>query len=520
MSNLPLLDIIIILIYLAAMMLVGFSFSRRKKSPDQFTKASGKIPMWAVGLSIYATFLSSNTFIGVPGKAYGSNWNAFVFSISLPLAAWVASKYFVPFYRRFGGVSAYSHLEHRFGPWARTYAVICFLLTQLARMGSIFFGIALTLQALTGFDMALIMIVVGLCIIIYTVVGGMEAVIWTEVLQAILITIGALLIIFLIVADMPGGISKIIEIGQRDNKFSLGSFTVGFGESTFWVVLLYGFFINLNNFGMDQNYVQRYHTAKSSADASKSVWLSVWFYVPVSFLFFIIGTCLYAYYQVHPEFMQTIQQEVAASKLSGTATAENINELATTLGPADYGDKVVPHFMVTKIPAGLLGLIISAILAAAMSTISSGMNASATVFTEDIYKRYLRPGISEKMNLTVLRAGTTIAGLLGMGAGVAMIGSKSILDIWWQLSGIFAGGILGLFLLGVVSRNTKNTTALTATIIGLLVILWMTLSGNISEKYNYLRSPFHIQMVIVVGTLVIFLSGLLLTRLKRNQNDK
>jgi SSS family solute:Na+ symporter len=142
MKNLPVLDLTIIFIYLLAMVLVGFYFSRKNKNSDQFTKASGSIPGWAIGLSIYATFLSSNTFLGVPGKAFGSNWNAFVFSISMPLAAWIASKYLVPFYRGTGEISAYTHLENRFGPWARTYTVICFLLTQLARMGSIFFGIA------------------------------------------------------------------------------------------------------------------------------------------------------------------------------------------------------------------------------------------------------------------------------------------------------------------------------------------------------------------------------------------
>ncbi len=140
MQNLPILDLSIIIIYLLAMVIVGLYFSGKNKSSEQFTKASGSIPGWAIGLSIYATFLSSNTFLGVPGKAFGSNWNAFVFSISMPFAAWIASKYFVLFYRKTGEISAYTHLEKRFGSWARTYTVVCFLLTQLARMGSIFFG--------------------------------------------------------------------------------------------------------------------------------------------------------------------------------------------------------------------------------------------------------------------------------------------------------------------------------------------------------------------------------------------
>ena len=519
MNNLPLLDIAVILIYLIGMVLVGVYFSRKNSSSEQFTKASGKIPGWAIGLSIYATFLSSNTFLGVPGKAFGSNWNAFVFSLSMPLAAWMAGKYFVPFYRSTGEVSAYTNLERRFGPWARTYAVVCFILTQLARMGSIFFGISLTLQALTGYGMELIMLVTGICIILYTVMGGIEAVIWTEVVQGVLKTLGALLIIYLIIANMPGGISKIIEIGQQDNKFSLGSFSPDLTTATFWVVLLYGFFINLNNFGMDQNYVQRYHTASSSKEASKSVWLCVWIYIPASLLFFVIGVCLYGYYQINPEMIEPVKLQTAADRLGVGATSSEISAMAATLLPADYGDKVMPHFMVTMIPTGLLGLIVSAILSAAMSTISSGMNASATVFTEDIYKRYIKPGISEKQNMRLLHVSTIVFGLAGMAAGIAMIGVKSILDVWWQLSGIFGGGMLGLFLLGIISKKTGNMEAFAGVITGIMIILWMSLSYLIPADYAFLRNPLHANMVIVVGTLVIFLSGTLITKFKNENHE-
>jgi solute:Na+ symporter, SSS family len=515
MKILPIADLAVIVLYLCGMIWVGFYFSRKNKSAEQFTKASGSIPGWAIGLSIYATFLSSNTFLGVPGKAYGGNWNAFVFSLSMPLAAWIAVKYFVPFYRGTGEISAYTHLEKRFGPWARTYAVVCFLLTQFARMGSIFFGIALSLQALTGVSMKIIMIVMGISIIFYTVLGGIKAVIWTEVVQGIIKTLGAVLIIYLIVTNMPGGIPKIIEIGKANNKFSLGSFAPDFTKSTFWVVLLYGFFINLNNFGMDQNYVQRYHTAVSAKQAVKSVWLCVAIYVPASFLFFIIGSCLYAYYSIHPEIIEVIKHQVAVEKLPGTATAAQITDAASKLIPADYGDKIMPNFMVTKIPAGLVGLIVSAILSAAMSTISSGMNSSATVFTVDIYKRYFKPGINEKQTLRLLHIATVGFGILGMGAGIAMIGVKSILDVWWTLSGIFAAGMLGLFLLGMVSKQSKNREAIIATIIGVLIILWMTFPDIIPAEYTFLRSSMHTNMIIVIGTLTIFLIGALLTKVRQ-----
>ncbi|MCT1530169.1 sodium:solute symporter [Sphingobacterium daejeonense] len=513
MNNLPIIDLIIIAIYLVGMVLVGVYFSRKNNSSDEFTKAAGRIPGWAIGISIYATFLSSNTFLGVPGKAYGSNWNAFVFSLSMPFAAWFATKYFIPFYRSTGEVSAYTNLEKRFGTWARTYAVVCFLLTQLARIGSIFFGISLTLQALTGYNMVAIMLVTGICIVVYTVMGGIEAVIWTEVVQGILKTLGALIIIYLVVMEVPGGIKEIMNVGLKEDKFSLGTFNLDFVNSSFWVVLLYGFFINLNNFGMDQNYVQRYHTTTSEMEANKSVWLCVWIYVPVSLLFFFIGSCLYVYYLNNPEYLNSIKLQAASEQLGLVADNPKVQELASIMKPSDYGDKIMPHFMVTMIPTGLLGLIVSAILSAAMSTISSGMNASATVFTEDIYKRYFNPLATDKTNLRVLYISTVIVGLIGMLCGIAMIGVKSLLDIWWTLSGIFAGGMLGLFLLGLISKQVGNNAAVIGTIVGICVILWMTFSYILPENLSYLKNPLHANMIIVVGTLTIFLVGNLSQRI-------
>jgi solute:Na+ symporter, SSS family len=510
MHSLPLTDITIIAIYMLAMIWMGVYFSKKNKNADQFTKASGKIPGWAIGISIFATFLSSNTFLGVTGKAFGTNWNAFVFSLSMPLAAWVATKYFVPFYRKSGDISAYTHLEKRFGPWARIYTVACFLLTQLARMGSIFFGIALSLQALTGFSMSSIILVMGICIIVYTVLGGMEAIIWTDVAQGIILTSGALLILFFVIRDMPGGIYAIIQTGKENNKFSLGTFSFDFTQSSFWVILLYGFFINLNNFGMDQNYIQRYHTASTEKGAGKSVWLCVYLYLPISLLFFIIGASLFAYYNVYPELANPVKLQVAAERLGHGATMQQIAATAASLHPADYGDKILPHFMVTKIPVGLTGLIVAAILSAAMSTISSGMNASATVFSVDIYKKIFRKETNDKQNLRVLHISTLFFGIAGLIAGLAMIGSKSILDVWWELSGIFAGGMLGLFLLGLISRRAKNTEAIIAVVIGILVILWMTFSDKIPVQYSFMKNILHTNMIIVVGTLSIFLTGVLL----------
>lgn len=495
-------DLVIIGLYLLSMVGVGIFFSRRKGSSEQFATAAGQIPGWALGLSFYATFLSAITFLGDPGKSFGSNWNPFVFSLSIPLAAWVASKLFVPFYRNGQSVSAYTHLENRFGAWARTYAMLCFILTQLARMGTIFYGLALTINALSGIEMPLIIVIAGFVIILYTVLGGMEAVIWTEVIQAILKTLGALMILGLILNQVD--IKEIWEIAQRDNKFSLGTFQPEFNTSSFWVILLYGFFINLTNFGVDQNYIQRYHTAKNTQDAANSIWLCVVYYVPVSFLFFLIGTSLYAFYDVNPGLIMDLKQQVATEK--------NISIQSMQL--VDYADRVLPYFMKTQIPKGLLGLLLAALLSAGMSTMSSGMNSSATVFLNDIYLRYIQKDLSPRKQLRILRMSTMAMGCLGIVFGISMIGVKSLLDVWWKLSGIFAGGMLGIFLLGFLAKQVSNAAAKIAAFVGVVIIAWMSFKDNLPET---LQIPLDGKLTVVMGTLTILLTGIVVQRILKNR---
>jgi len=494
-----LLDLLLIVFYLLAMIGIGVYFSRKNKSSAQFTTASGAIPGWALGLSFYATFLSAITFLGDPGKSFGANWNPFVFSLSIPLAAIVATKWFVPFYRESGEISAYTHLEKRFGGWARTYAMVCFILTQLARMGTIFYGIALTLNALTGIDMRLIIIVAGLCIIIYTVLGGMEAVIWTEVIQALLKTLGAGMILYVITLKTP--ISSIIETGMREDKFSLGSISMDFQTSSFWVILLYGFFINLTNFGIDQNYIQRYHTASNPRDAGMSIWLCVLYYVPVSFLFFFIGTALYAFYGENPALIMELKQQVSIEK----------NIPLEALKASDYGDRVLPFFMKTQIPTGFLGLLVAALMSAGMSTMSSGMNSSATVFLKDIYLRYINPVADEKRQFKMLLISTAVMGSLGIVFGISMIGVKSLLDVWWKLSGIFAGGMLGIFLLGFLAKKAKNFDAKIAACLGLILIALMSFKDSLPTT---LQIPLDGKMTVVLGTLSIVGIGYFVSKIR------
>jgi solute:Na+ symporter, SSS family len=479
---LPTLDLAVLIAYLVAVVGIGVWFALRRGDSDDFMAASQSLPGWAVGLSMFGSYVSSISFLANPGKAYDGNWNAFVFSLATPIAAAVAVRWFVPFYRHTGEISAYEHLEHRFGLWARTYAVICFLLTQMARTGTVIYLLALAVAPLTGWQVSTTIIVTGVLMTLYTMAGGIKAVVWTGVLQSAVLIAGTMLCVLAVIGQTPGGLSVILETGWQHDKFSLGSFETMLREPTFWVVFAYGLVINLGNFGTDQSYIQRYLTARSDRDAVKSIWITTLLYVPTAAVFFFIGTSLYVLYSAQPEL----------------------------LGPVEKADQVFPHFIATRLPPGLAGLVVAAIFAASMD---SNLNSMATLTLCDLYKRYIRPQATERESMRILYLATLFWGAVSTGIGLWMIRLGLALDAWWQLAGIFAGGVLGLFLLGLVSRRADNVAGATGTLCGLSVILWMFLPQLVEMPAEF-RNPWHTHMTVVVGTLTIFLVGLGVSRLR------
>lgn len=517
-------DWVVLVAYFLGTMAIGFYFMRRSSSSTEaYTAAKQSIPGWACGLSVFATYLSSVSFLGLPGKAYASNWNSFVFSLSLPIATLVAIYWFMPYYRRTGEVSAYAHLEHRFGIWARVYASSFYLLTQLARIGAVLYLMALPLTMLLGWDIRTVILVVGISVTVYSFVGGIMAVIWSDVMQAIVLMGGALVCSLLMFFRMPEGPGQIFRVAAESDKFSLGSFGPSLTESTFWVVLIYGVFINLQNFGIDQSFVQRYIAVGSQKAARTTVWIGGLLYIPVSLILFFIGTQLFAFYHANPEDLgevrtmvaqqQLIQQGVTAGTQEFTA---KVAEVAAALTDKDIGDKVFPHFIGKHLPPGMTGLVIVAIMAAAMSTLASSLNSSATLMMRDWYQRFIRPDATERQSMIVLYGTTVIWGFLGTGVALLLINISSALDAWWTLSGIFGGGMLGLFLLGMISRRADKPVAVASVILGLVVITWMTVSPYLNQpNLAGLKSHFHAFLIPVFGTLTILISGLLLSRVKK-----
>jgi solute:Na+ symporter, SSS family len=516
------IDLGVLVVYMAAVFGLGCWFARKSSNTAEFMTAGRALPGWAVGLSVFGTYVSSIGFLGNTGKAFGSNWNAWVFGLSLPLAAIIAVRYFVPLYRDSNEVSAYAHLETRFGPWARTYALLCYLLSQLARCGTILYLVALALAPLTGWDIKTIIVVTGVVVTTYTLLGGIEAVIWTDVVQSIVLVAGAVLCAAMLLIEMPGGPGELFEIAGENNKFSLGSFslapeTLTAPDPTFWIVLVYGFFINLQNFGIDQSFVQRYLTAKTDAGARSSVWMAAILFPLVSILFFFIGTGLYSYARADSQFQQDIQQmrvDLAETRLRDAGidpTPAAIAEEAKNVSDAAIGDRVLPHFIVHKLPDGISGLLIAAIFAAAMSSMDTSLNSSATLWLCDVHRRYLRPEASERESMIVLYSGTLAFGLIATVTALAMIRVKSALDMWWNLQGIFTGGMLGVFLLGLISKRAGNPAAILGVVAGVLMTLWLSLSttGMWPDAWANWSNPLHNFLTIVVGTSTIVIVGML-----------
>ena len=480
------IDIAVIVAYLAGTTLFGCSFFFRKGSDDArtFMAGGGRLPGWAIALSIFATYVSSISFLALPAKAYLTNWNALVLSFSIPFSAIAAAIWFVPFYRRVTSVSAYSFLEERFGFWARAYASGCFLVMQSVRSGMILFLLALLLKTLLGLSIPAVVLIVGVSTMVYSMMGGLQAVVWTDAIQAIILIGGALLCMLVLGWTLPVGFVSGVAAAFKEGKMSLGDFSFSdWSSETFWVTIAYGIFLNLQNFGIDQTYTQRYVAAKTEREAVRSMMGGALLYVPVSFVFVVVGTLLWAWVKGSPDVV-----------------------------PADVlakSDAVFPWFIVNRLPPGVSGLLVAAIIAAAMSTVSSTLNSGATVLLEDYRKRFAKAEVSVPSQMRFLRWATLGLAVFSMAVALGVMNVSSVLTTWWAAQSVLSGGMLGLFLLGAFARRTRAQHAAIATVLGVLTVFWVVFG----TKLTGVPSLLHVNLSIVVGTGTLVVSGVFLSLL-------
>lgn len=478
-------DLIVFLLFTVGTILFGYFFGRKKQSSEEFTRGGGKVPGWVVGLSIFASFCSSISFLGYCSSAFSGNWNAFVFTLSILPAGLLAMKYFVPFYRSLGSISAYSYFEERFGRWARLYASTFYLFTQVCRSGAILYLLAVPMNVLMGWSIPMVVTFTGLGIILYSQKGGLKSVIWTEAIQGAILIIGAVVCLIVLLSGMPEGPSQAFHICIDNDKFSLGSFSGSLVESTFWVCLVYGMFTNLNNFAIDQSYTQRYCAAPSMKEARKSAFWGSMLTLPVNVVLFLIGSCLFAFYNVYPSLLP-----------------ESIK--------SDY---VFPYFIIHELPVGLVGLLIASIFCAGMSTVATGVTSSGTIVMTDFYS-YMRPTASDESKVTVLRVASVVVGLLGICVALCFLFVDNALDAWWALSSVCSGGVLGMFLLAYLCPKAEKQQAVIGVIMGVASLIFIALQTKLTEWFN-IPQFVHINLGIVISTLIIFLAGFLLCSFKK-----
>ncbi|MBI3208542.1 MAG: sodium:solute symporter [Candidatus Solibacter usitatus] len=476
------LDLIIVVLYLLAMALVGLRFSRRQTSTESFFMGKRSVPSWAMGLSMLATLISSVTFVAYPGSSYAKDWSLLVPGFLVVGVLIAAGSVIIPFYRQAVGMSAYEYFEKRFGRPARVYASAAFTLAHFSKMAFVFYLMALTINSITGWNIEAIIAVVCGVMIFYTMVGGIEAVIWTDVIQAFITWAGVFVCLGYLLFLPPGGPSAVFQLAAQHGKFSLGSLDMNFAKPTIPVLILYGFFWYLQRYGADQTIVQRYLVAKSDRGALRGVALGALLCVPVWALFMLVGTCTWAFFQ-----------------LTGNTLPAHVVK----------ADQVFPYFVGAYLPVGVAGLFMASLIGAAMTMLASDLNCLAAVGVEDFY-RARKPDSTDAQRLRAGRIMVAIVGVLAALIAVALAHTKgNALSMWFAVSAIVSGGLAGLFLLAFLSDRAHARGAYLGIGVSALFTIWAVLTKGDKKLVDLgtLNFGWDELMIGAVGHVLLFTVG-------------
>jgi len=468
------IDYVVLVVFLAANVLLGTWLGRGQKTINDYFLAGKRIPMWAISLSIVATETSTLTFIGAPAIAYTGNLTFLQLAFGYIIGKVLVSTLLIPAYFKGEIQTAYQLLQARFGQAVRTLSSLVFVVTRGLSDGVRLFATGLVLAAITDMTDLTTMIVIGVITVVYTYFGGMKAVIWTDVVQLFIYLGGAIVAFFLLLDRIPGGWGEVVAAAAPLSKFQFLDFTFDITKTfTFWAGILGGAFLTFATHGSDQMMVQRYLASGSKRDSQVALILSGVIVFFQFILFLVIGVMLFAFYRHFPP-------------------AEAIKQ----------ADQVFPLFIVNQMPAGLSGLVVAAVFAAAMSTLSSCLNSLSSSTTNDFYRVYFVPRASDAHYLRMSRIFT-----LGWGAilvAVSMVAKNwgSVLLAGLTIQSITMGVLLGIFLLGLASRRANQASALAGMSAGLAVILVVHFSGRVALTWCTL-----------IGTSVTLLVGLAVSRL-------
>lgn len=443
------LDLSVLIVYLIFSVGLGFYFSRFQKSAKEYFLGSREISWPAVCLSIVATETSTLTFIGVPALSFGGNMTFMQITIGYLVARILVSVLFLPAYYRKEIFTAYNFIEHRFGDATRKTASGIFMVTRLFADGVRIFATAIPLSIVTGLSYPASIAIICAVTIVYTYLGGLRAVIWMDVIQISIYLIGAIIAIAVMLGKIPGGWAEVMAVGGSSGKFDVLDFS--FDLTTTYTVLsglLGGAMLGMASHGTDQLIVQRLLACRNLRDSQKAL-VGSGVLVIIQFLFFLfIGAMLFVFYQHFPE------------KLS-----------------ISRNDEVFPLFIVQELPAGVGGLIIAAIFAAAMSTLSSSLNSLASSSIIDWIKPMLKAEWSEKQELLYSRLATIGWAVLLIFMAILAGNWENVLEAGLSIASLTYGGLLGAFLLALTKQNLQQRHVIIAMLCGLVMMLWVRTLG-------------------------------------------
>lgn len=438
------IDLAVIACYFAAMALMGWHFRRRNPTTEQYFVGGRAYPGWLLGISLFGAAISSITFVAYPADAFKTAYLRYLICLTLPAGVFIVARWILPLFRQGRITSVFEYLEGRFGPCTRLYGAGVFIVAQIMRLSIIQYLVALLVHRITGWNVMWCILLGGAITAYYTVVGGIAAVVWTDFVQSLILSAGGVLILVVILVKLPGGLGQLISVASADGKFMLGDLDPASGrlqpapwglalsQKTLIMLVLVGVFQWLAEYTTNQEVVQKYCAAKSTREARRAVWISCWTCLPTWGFFMFIGTGLYVFYRVFPD-------PVVTDMLAGTRRAE----------------EVLPFFVTTQLPAGLSGMVVAAVLAAAMSSMSSAMNSISAVFVTDLYRRHLATDRSEAHYVGAARWATFVSSLLMIGGAAVLVRSetRTLQHFYTEFTSIIAGGLLGLYLLGFLTTR-------------------------------------------------------------------
>lgn len=491
-NNIGLADGAVLLAFFAAIVAITVLTARRSSNTQGYFLANRSAKGWVLGLSFISMSVSSISFLAFPAAAFAGNWGGLIPFVVMPLVAIVGDRLCLPLYRRINVTSGYEYLERRFGSFARFYGSSMFLLLQIGRVGLILVLVSLPLTLLTGFDQINVIIFCGVFATAYVLVGGLSTVLWTEVMQVCVLLVSLVFCICLIGWKLPGGFGEIFSVGYAASKFSFPPWHIA-GESpmadfcqlTFGVLFIHGIFNQLLYYGADQNVIQRYLAAGSNRAARQGLWIGSFGVIPLFLTLMFLGTSLFVYFQRFPD--------PAVAKLPP--------------------DQVFPYFILTRLPPGMIGLAIAGLLSAAMSALVSNLNAISMVFQIDIYRRYLVPRRPDTHYLKVAKIITLVGGAVITLGAVALThaSTKTLLELVFLVYAIFAGGLAGLFMLGMLSKRANLVGATTGIAVSVVVSLYLTCSHFGWLLPESLRSPTHPYLIGAIANTALLLVGYLVS---------